>query len=129
MKKNNITISNPDELNKHLQHTSIMTWIVLTLVTAILIGFFVWASIYKLVIKVTGVATITSGEATLVVKDNDLNKLEIGQTVTISNQKGEILSFDNDGQPVVSTFDLDDGKYTYSIVVGEKKPIEFLLGK
>ena len=128
MKKNKPVISNPDELNKHLQHNSPTTWVVLITVTALLIGLFVWSSIYKLVIKVTGTATIFNGEVTLAVREKDLKKLAIGQTVSISNQEGKILSF-NDGQPIVSPFDLVNGEYTYSIVIGEKRPIEFLFRK
>ena len=129
MKKKNQNISNPDELNKYLQHTSPMTWIVLGLVSVMLVGFFVWSFVYKLEIKLLGDAFINSGEATLTLNDNDLNKLKVGQKVYISDQQGEILSFDNDGQPVVSHFELDNGEYKYKIVIRETRPIDFLLSR
>jgi len=129
MKKKNQNISNPDELNKYLQHTSPMTWIVLGLVSVMLVGFFVWSFVYKLEIKLLGDAFINSGEATLTLNDNDLNKLKVGQKVYISDQQGEILSFDNDGQPVVSHFELDNGEYRYKIVIRETRPIDFLLSR
>lgn len=128
MKKNSAPISSPEELNKRLQSTSFVTWLILFLISIILIGFFVWASIFKIPVKVTGSALINSGETTLKVNENDLNKLQIGQVVTINDQKGEILSFNNDDQPVVSKFDLVDGEYTYSIIVSEKRVISFVFG-
>ena len=126
-KKEDISISNPDELNKHLQHSSPVTWIVLGAVILSMVGFFVWSLIYKIQIKVTGTASILSGEASLRVEDKSLDKLKVGQKVYISNQEG-ILSF-NDNKPVVNNIALSDGEYTYYIVIGEKRPIDFLIGK
>ena len=130
MKKKNKTITNPDELNKSLSYSSPITWITLSTVIILLIGFFVWSFIYKIQIKVSGLATINSGNVTLHVDDSDLSSLKQGQYVYISGQKGEILSInESDKQPVVSSFSLDDGEYNYYIVIGEKKPIDFWFDK
>ena len=128
MKKEQVRISNPDELNKHLQYTSPLTWILLFVVTAVLISFFAWSFLYKLTIKLTGKADVSSGEVTLHIKDTDINKLEIGQKVYIADKEGEIISFVDD-QPKVTDFALDDGEYTYTIVIGQTRPIDFLLSK
>ena len=128
MKKEQVRISNPDELNKHLQYTSPLTWILLFVVTAVLISFFAWSFLYKLTIKLTGKADVNSGEVTLHIKDADINKLEIGQKVYIADKEGEIISFVDD-QPKVTDFALDDGEYTYTIVIGQTRPIDFLLSK
>ena len=128
MKKEEIKISSPDELNKHIQQTSPITWILLGMTIILLVAFFAWSMIFKIKIKLTGKAHITSGEVTLTIKDSDLNKLKIGQKVYIENLEGEIVSF-LDEQPVVSSFSLNDGEYTYSLVLKEAKPIDFLLGK
>ena len=130
MKKKNKTITNPDELNKSLSYSSPITWITLSTVIILLIGFFVWSFIYKIQIKVSGLATINSGKVTLHVDDSDLSSLKQGQYVYISGQKGEIISInESDKQPVVSSFSLDDGEYNYYIVIGEKKPIDFWFDK
>ena len=130
MKKKNKTITNPDELNKSLSYSSPITWITLSTVIILLIGFFVWSFIYKIQIKVSGLATINSGNVTLHVDDSDLSSLKQGQYVYISGQKGEIISInESDKQPVVSSFSLDDGEYKYYIVIGEKKPIDFWFDK
>ena len=130
MKKKNKTITNPDELNKSLSYSSPITWITLSTVIILLIGFFVWSFIYKIQIKVSGLATINSGNVTLHVDDSDLSSLKQGQYVYISGQKGEIISINEaDKQPVVSSFSLDDGEYNYYIVIGEKKPIDFWFDK
>lgn len=128
MKKNNKTITNPDELNKNLQYSSPITWIILTSVVFLLLGFFVWSCIYSITFKLTGMASINEGQVTLVIEERSISKLQVGQKVYIAGQEGEILSIKDD-QPVVSTFSLQDGDYEYYIVIGEKKPVEFLLGK
>lgn len=129
MSKKNVTISNPDELNKHLQYSSPVTWIILSLVILLIAGFFTWSALYKLDVKVSGNATISGGVATLNVNDDSLSKLEVGQKVYISKQEGEILSFDENKQPVVSNFPIGDGEYSYYIVIKQIRPINFLIDK
>ena len=126
MKKQDVKISNPDEFNKHLQHTSPATWAILGIIIAILASFFAWASIYKVSIKLRGLANIISGEVTLQIKDSDLSKIVAGQKVYIDGKEGEILSVSNN-QPKVSNFALSDGEYTYTIVLKQVKPIDFIL--
>ena len=126
MKKRVKSIANPDELNKNLQYSSPITWIVLIAVTLSLVGFFVWSFLYKIQVKLTGTADIASGVVTLHIEEGKINELKQGQKVYISGQEGQILSFNND-EPVVSTFTLDDGVYDYYIVIKEVRPIDFLL--
>lgn len=126
-KNKNIGITNPDELNKHLQYTSITTWIVLGAVILSLAGLFTWSFVYKIQEKITGNASISSGAVTLTIEESQKPRLAVGQKVYIADKVGEILSFD-DGSPVVSLFDLEDGSnYTYTIVVKEMRPIDFLI--
>ena len=126
MKKQSKNITNLDELSKHLKYSSPIIWISLSIVISILLGFFAWSFIYKIKVKITGIADINNGAVTLHVDEAKLNELKEGQKVYISNQEGQILSF-NDHQPVVSTFTLDDGEYDYYIVIKEIRPIDFLL--
>ena len=126
-KKEKSGISNPDELNKHLQYTSITTWIVLGAVILSLAGFFTWSFVYKIEEKITGKAAISSGAVSLTIEESQKPLLAAGQKVYIADKVGEILSI-NDGNPVVSLFDLEDGSnYTYTIVVKEMRPIDFLI--
>ena len=126
-KKARIGISNPDELNKHLQYTSITTWIVLGAVILSLAGLFTWSFVYKIQEKITGKASISSGAVSLTIEESQKPRLAVGQKVYIADKVGEILSI-NDGNPVVSLFDLEDGSnYTYTIVVKEMRPIDFLI--
>lgn len=126
-KNKNIGITNPDELNKHLQYTSITTWIVLGAVILSLAGLFTWSFIYKIQEKITGKASISSGAVTLTIEESQKPRLAVGQKVYIADKVGEIKSID-DGNPVVSLFDLEDGSnYTYTIVVKEMRPIDFLI--
>lgn len=48
MKKKNQNITNPDELNKILQRTNPLVWIVLGIVLVLLIALFVWATVTTL---------------------------------------------------------------------------------
>ena len=129
MKKNTANVSNPDELNKYLQNASPVTWIIIFLVVVIIAGFFAWSFLARIKVRITGNASISSHVATLHVEEKDLERLEVGQVVTINNQEGKILSFNDDKTPVVSSFTLDDGEYTYSIIIREIRPIDFFIGK
>ena len=128
MKRKAKSITNPDELNKNLQYSSPIAWIVLTSTVLLLAGFFVWASICQIQIKVTGTANVLAGHVSLAVEKASLKKLEVGQKVYISGLEGEIVSF-IENRPVVSDFALDDGDYAYRIVIKEVKPIDFLFFK
>lgn len=129
MKKERARVSNPDELNKYLQKSSFVVWFILGIVVSILLSFFVWSMIYKVKVKISGLADVSSGEVTLHVEEKSLKQLEIGQKVYIQNQELEISSLDDNKQPIVTKSTLEDGEYPYYIVVKEVKPIEFLIGK
>ena len=72
MNKKSVSISNPDELNKHLQSSSTSTWIALGVVISLLVAFFVWSFIYKLPVKLSGIASVISGQASLKVDEKVL---------------------------------------------------------
>ena len=130
MSKNNYQgISNPDELNKRLQKTSPVTWIILGIVIAILASFFAWSVIHKINIRLFAKATVIDKNVTLHINDSDLNKLKVNQKVYISGKEGKILSFDESNNPVVSEFDLKNDEYTCYIVIKQMRPVDFLIGK
>ncbi|HAQ51734.1 MAG TPA: hypothetical protein DCR12_03095 [Lachnospiraceae bacterium] len=52
MSKKNQSINNPDELNKILQKTNPLVWIVLGIVLLLLVALFVWASFTTLDVNV-----------------------------------------------------------------------------
>ncbi len=52
MSKKNQSINNPDELNKILQKTNPLVWIVLGIVLLLLVALFVWASLTTLDVNV-----------------------------------------------------------------------------
>lgn len=128
MKKTPPNISNPDELNQHLQRTSVSTWIVLGVVIALLLSFFSWSIIQKVPLRLSGIATLENQKAVLKVEEEDVKKLAIGQKVVISGIEGSILLFP-DGIPLAGDFDLDDGEYPFTVVYREIRPIQFLFEK
>jgi len=117
--------SNPEEFNKHLQYTFPTTWIILGAVIVLLGGFFVWSFIFKLQVKITGKAKVFENKVTLTIEESQKQSLAVGQKVYIADKVGEIIAI-NDGEPVVSSFDLADNDYTYTIVLKEMHPIDFL---
>ena len=129
MKKENVRISSPDELDKHLQSSSPATWIVLGATIAAMLTFFVWSCVYTLPIRLSGLATVEAGQATLVVEEKDKGKLPAGEKVYILNQEG-IVSYLDD-KAVVLNINLADGNYTYrtDIVIQNIHPIDYLINR
>ena len=125
-RKDRNTISSPDDLNKRLQYTSVFTLMILSSFIVALSGLFTWSFLATVEDKILGKVVISSSEATLVVNDSDKSRLEVGQKIYVTNKVGEILSFNNE-EPVISSFDLADGTYTCKIVIGEIRPIDFLI--
>ena len=129
-KKHALTISSPDELNKGLQRTSPITWVILFGVLALLLAFFAWGMFTRLPAKLSGSATITDGVATLRYKASDAKDIKVGQKVTINGKEAEILTVFKDTNTAQTTsFELENGDYTYYVVVKEIRPLDFLLGK
>ena len=129
MKKEQASVSNPDELNKYLQKSSVIFWLILGVVASLLLAFFIWSMIYKVKVKVSGLANISGGEVSLHVEEKSLKQLEIGQIVHIQDQELEISSFDDNKQPILTKSTLGDGEYPYYIVIKEVAPIVFFIGK
>ena len=125
MKKNAPTISNPDELNHHLQHTSLGTWVVFGVVVALLAGLFAWGFFGTLTLKITGMASVVDGQASLVVSSIDRAKLAQGQKVYILQQEGEITSLSKE-KPLAASFALVDGEYPFTVVLRVIHPIELM---
>ncbi len=128
MKKTLKSISSPDELNKNLQYTSPFTWIILGASVLALAGFFAWSCLFTLKVKIFGDATVKDGQVVLAIEESKKSKLAVGQKVIINDKEGSIISITNN-EPVISEFDLQDGNYTYTIILEEIKPIEFLFNK
>lgn len=129
MKKSATTITNPDELNKHLQKSSPLTWIILGAVIASLVAFFTWSFCATIEIKINGTASINESVATLKVDEEDKNKIALGQKVCILDKVGEINAIEDD-RITAAFFQIQDGdEYTFSIVLRQMKPIDFLWDK
>ena len=120
-------VNSPEDLNKTLKSTHPITWVVLTSVLLSLVAFFVWSMMAEIEYKIKGTATLVAGEATLNIKEKDLSKLKVGQKVVISSKEGTIKEIKDDGYPVISNFELNDGNYEYYIVIKTIKPIEYFI--
>lgn len=128
MKKKVTSISNPDELETHLQSTSAPTWVILGLVAALLVSFFAWSYFARIPVHLRGSASLNGGEASLHIAESERSKLAVGQKVVISNKEGTIISLDEEW-PLATSFDLQDGEYVYYVVIKEARPFDFLVHK
>ena len=119
-------ISRPEELNAYLESTTPFPWIAFSLAILALIGFFLWGSIAKIPMKLKGEASLVNGSVTLHIEEKRLPECKVGQKVYIAEEVGEIIAIQEDGQPIVSNFaNLPDGKYEYTILLKEVRPIEY----
>ena len=128
-KKNEYEIKSPEDLNKQLRSAKPFTWCVLVAVILTLTALFLWSFFTKITYKIEGIAHISSGEATLVIDKKRLPELEVGQKVYISNIEGQIMSIKDDRTPVITTFELEDGDYTYLLIIKIIRPIDYFTRK
>jgi len=128
MRRENQNISNPDELNKILQKTNPIVWVILGIVLLVLVSLCVWAILTTLEVKVHGTANVTSQVASIQVNEEDVSKVKAGNKIYISDEEGVIASADNDGHFTSSVIQLADGEYDVYIVEKEIRPIAFLMG-
>ena len=125
MKKKQVKISSPDDLNKNLSYNSPITWVVLGLVILLLAGFFAWSIIYKIQIKLFGTAIVSNGDISLTFKDESkLNELKDGQIVYFENGTNGTISFIDDSI-TIKDYTLSDNEYSFYVVIKELRPIEF----
>ena len=118
-------VTTPEDLNKSLKSTHPITWVVLTSVLLCLVAFFVWSILAEIEYIIKGTATLVGGEATLNIEEKNLSKLKVGQKVVISSKEGKIEEINEDGYPIISNFELNDGDYEYYIVIKTIKPIDY----
>ena len=124
-KKDLGAIHSPEQLSKSIESTNVFTWIALSFVVLCLVAFFMWSFLARITYKVTGQAQVNAGEVTLTLKEKDLSEIKKGQKIYISSQEGEIVDVKEDGYPVISSFDLEDGTYDYYIVIKVVRPIDY----
>lgn len=122
-------ITTPEKLNENLQASSPVTWILLGAVILALIGIFVWSFLATITFKIEGNAIVKDGIVTLYVDENRTSELKVGQTVRISSETVLITGFDDDGRPVISFVNLEDGKYAFTIITKSIHPIEYLTNR
>ena len=122
-------ISSPDKLNEYLKATSALTWILLGIVIVALLAIFIWSHIANITYKIEGSGSMSNGVFTIDIDESRLEELKVGQVIYISNKEGEIIEIDDNGRPVISKIDLEDGTYEYTIIIKTIHPIEYLLNR
>ena len=128
MKRENQSISNPDELNKILQRTNPIVWVTLGIVLLVLVLLVAWSIFTTLEVKIHGNANVNSQVASIEVDEADVSRIKTGDKIYISDKEGVIASADNGGHFTSSAIQLADGEYEVYIVEKEIRPIAFLMG-
>ena len=122
-------ISSPEKLNDYLKATSIFTWILLGIVIFCLLGIFIWSFSAKITYKIEGEARINGGILSIEIDEKRLNELSVGQVVYVGSCEGVIKSIGEDNKPIISGIDLEDGEYSYTIILKTIHPIEYLFNR
>ena len=120
-------ISSPEKLNDYLKATSIFTWILLGIVIFCLLGIFIWSFLANITYKIEGTANVTSNVVSIEIDEKRLADLEVGQIVYIGNSECVIESIGEDGYPIISGMEIEDGNYQYTIILKTIHPIEYLI--
>ena len=122
-------ISSSEKLNDYLKATSIFTWILLGIVIFCLLGIFIWSFSAKITYKIEGEARINGGILSIEIDEKRLNELSVGQVVYVGSCEGVIKSIGEDNKPIISGIDLEDGEYSYTIILKTIHPIEYLFNR
>ena len=123
-------ISSPEDLTSYMRVTSPGMWIILAAVIILLAGLFAWAAVGTLETTVDATAVIQNHTAQIVATGQGAEELKAGMQLRIASQEFVIASvnYDEYGRAAAyAELPLPDGSYDAAIVVGQTRPIEFLL--
>ena len=123
-------ISSPEDLTSYMRVTSPGMWIILAAVIILLAGLFAWAAVGTLETTVDATAVIQNHTAQIVATGQGAEELKAGMQLRIASQEFVIASvnYDEYGRAAAyAELPLPDGSYDATIVVGQTRPIEFLL--
>ncbi len=123
-------ISSPEDLTSYMRVTSPGMWIILAAVIILLAGLFAWAAVGTLETTVDATAVIQNHTAQIVATGQGAEELKAGMQLRIASQEFVIASVNYDAYGRAAAYaelPLPDGSYDATIVVGQTRPIEFLL--
>lgn len=143
-------VSSPEQLNDYVRVSNPGVWMVLAAMIVLLVGVCVWGVFGRLDTVVQTAVLVKDGNAVCYVKETEIEKIEIGQTVRVKDGEYEIVSISASPLPlsehtdayvmhigslspgewvyaVTCTAPLPDGVYEGKIVRGSVRPISFLL--
>ena len=149
-KKSLDKISSPEQLNDYIRVANPSLWLVLGAVIALLVGVCIWGVLGKLDTTVAAVVTISNGQATAYVQEENIESIAEGNIVRINENEYTVTSvsqmpvmIDDDfsdyalylmdwqkGEWVYTlTVDaaLNEGVYAANIVVESVSPVSFVL--
>ena len=123
-------ISSPEDLTSYMRVTSPGMWVILAAVIILLAGLFAWAAVGTLETTVDATAVVQNHTAQIVATGQGAEELKAGMQLRIASQEFVIASvnYDEYGRAAAyAELPLPDGSYDATIVVGQTRPIEFLL--
>lgn len=129
-KKSIDRVSSPEQLNDRIRVTSFSVWLLLTGIILILVGIFVWGIFGRLNTSLSVSAITEQGRTVCYVKEENINQINVGMTVTSESGTTSIASIASQPVQVGDEFpeylrhvgNLSQGEWVYEVML--KEPIE-----
>lgn len=126
-------LSTPEQLTDYLRVTRQRAWVLLAAIAVLMAGLIVWLFAGKLDVTVEGKAFVRDGRAEVVISDNLVYEIQVGQKIQTPDNKEFTITemyYDNFGRAVgVGETSAPDSVFDVRIVVDRKSPIDLLFGE
>ena len=86
-KKSIDKVSSPEQLNEYIRVANPGVWMVLSTIIILLVGVVVWSVIGHLETTISTAVVCENGKAVIYVKEDDIEKIEVGMIVRVENQE------------------------------------------
>lgn len=149
-KKSIDKVSSPEQLNEYIRVANPGVWMVLSTIIILLVGVVVWSVIGHLETTISTAVVCENGRAVIYVKEDDIEKIEVGMIVRVENQEYAVSNISTEPIRVDDTmseyavhasgltkgewvYDIklngrfEDGIHKAEIVIESISPISFIL--
>lgn len=125
-KKSLDKIKSPENLNDYIRVTNPGVWLLLVAVIVLLIGVVLWGTYGHIETVVNGDIHIKDGEALCYIANDDILKVEAGNTVRCGDTEGTITEVMHIDYCARVDIDLPDGHYDAEIILESIRPMSFI---
>ena len=119
-KKSLDKISSPEQINDYIKTSNIPSWIMLAVITAFLLGAFVWGIFGKVNVSIETIAVSSGANAVCYISETDIERITKNSTVSVGQEEYSISEISK--QPYLAGKHLSD----YEIHMGDFSNDEWL---